>query len=103
MSLKMSLLLLLLFSGCSSFSPAFVSTVSDHKELALETNRAIINTLVDECASETDPENLEAAAELIERLEIIMSQAEAIDAYVRHLMTEEELAKYLAFKWRGVP
>ncbi len=95
--------LLILISGCSTLSPSFITVVQDHRTVTTETNTAIINTLRDECEAETDPINLEACEDLIERLQIIFHQAVAIEDYVMDKATEEDLALYIRSKWRAHP
>lgn len=95
----MSFLFLLILSSCSTLSPSFVTTVKDHRSITTETNTAMINTITDECASETDEENLRACDDLIERFHVISRQAVAIEKYVMNELTEEELALFIRSKW----
>lgn len=100
---QLAILTLTLISGCSLSSPFFLATVRDHRTVTAETNAAIINTLQDECESETDLAKVEACDDLIERLRVISRQAVAIEKYVMHRATEEDLALYLRSKWRINP
>ena len=91
--------LLLLTTGCKTFSPAFVKVSQDHKILTEETNKSIIGTLKIECEGETG-DRLEACLGLIERLNVITRQANVMEQYILHTIDEETLMDYITGDWK---
>lgn len=90
---------LLISSGCVRLSPGFITVVKDHRSLTNETNSAIILTLKEECDSAKNQEQKNACLDLIDRLEIITKQSNAIDSYITNEITERDLILYLRSRW----
>lgn len=95
--------ILFLAGGCATLGPNFVTTVQDHKTITVETNEALLGTIGEECAATTNPDQLAACDDLLERIRTISRQAIAIEKYVMQNLNEEELALYMRAKWRINP
>lgn len=83
----------LLVTGCvKSGTAEFVTLVQNHRELTLETNQALIKSIIDEVQERrNDKEAVAALEDLIDRLRVGARQSELIDEYVRSTQVNSDV------------
>ena len=100
--LTASITCLILFGCQKQGQIEFMDVVQDHKELTTETANALIASIRDDMQGIDDSDALKGAEELIERLEMMQDQSEAIFEYVFTAMPDQDLlSRLLKSKWKG--
>jgi len=89
--------------GCRGINPTFVQAMREHRDDTKLVNDSLIAAFEVELAKESRPEAQAAYQEIINNLRTVSHQADILDKYVWHTLTEEQLAALLHDKWRTKP